>query len=148
MKQAAEHEITVRIRTRYPQEDWAALVSDALNSRSVAGKGRIVDVSSSKPTESMEQNVIRWAQERGIFDKATLETQFEKLEEEVGEIRLALTDDDQEGLVDGIGDASVVLTILAHMCGVTFDQCRQHAWQEIKDRKGQMIDGVFVKESA
>ena len=55
MKQTAEHEITVRIRTRYPQEDWAALVSDALNSRSVAGKGRIVDVSSSKPTESMEQ---------------------------------------------------------------------------------------------
>ena len=49
MKQTAEHEITVRILTRYPQEDWAALVSDALNCRSVAGKGRIVEVCSERP---------------------------------------------------------------------------------------------------
>ena len=53
MKQTAEHEITVRIRTRYPQEDWAALVSDALNCRSVAGKGRIVDVRSEQLTENI-----------------------------------------------------------------------------------------------
>ena len=52
MKQTEKHEITVRIRTFYPQEDWAALVSDALNSRSVAGKGRIVDVSSERLVET------------------------------------------------------------------------------------------------
>lgn len=27
-----------------------------------------------------------------------------------------------------------------------FDECVQAAWEEIKDRKGKMIDGVFVKE--
>ena len=109
--------------------------------------GRIVSVETNDAT-GIEQNIIRWAQEHGIFDKATLKTQMEKLDEEVGEIRLALTEDDHEGLIDGIGDASIVLTILARMCGVTFNQCRQHAWAQIKDRKGQMVDGMFVKESA
>ena len=27
-----------------------------------------------------------------------------------------------------------------------FDECVKAAWDEIKDRKGRMIDGVFVKE--
>ena len=94
MKQTAEYEITVRIRTRYPQEDWAALVSDALNSRSVSGKGRIIDVSNSKPTESMERNAIRWAQERGIFDKATPNSQHGKTLEEVQELSDALASND------------------------------------------------------
>ena len=29
---------------------------------------------------------------------------------------------------------------------VDFESCVQAAWDEIKDRKGRMIDGVFVKE--
>ena len=48
MKQTAEHEITVRIRTQYPQEDWAVLIDDMLNRRSVAKEGRIVDVFSER----------------------------------------------------------------------------------------------------
>ena len=30
--------------------------------------------------------------------------------------------------------------------GLTLERCVQEAWDEIKDRKGRMIDGVFVKE--
>lgn len=30
--------------------------------------------------------------------------------------------------------------------GLTLESCVQAAWDEIKDRKGRMIDGVFVKE--
>ena len=30
--------------------------------------------------------------------------------------------------------------------GLTLESCVQVAWDEIKDRKGKMIDGVFVKE--
>ena len=29
---------------------------------------------------------------------------------------------------------------------IKFADCVEHAWAEIKDRKGRMIDGVFVKE--
>ncbi|EFM92533.1 hypothetical protein appser6_5700 [Actinobacillus pleuropneumoniae serovar 6 str. Femo] len=29
---------------------------------------------------------------------------------------------------------------------INLESCLSLAWQEIKDRKGRMIDGVFVKE--
>jgi hypothetical protein len=29
--------------------------------------------------------------------------------------------------------------------GVDFDYCCNEAWTEIKDRKGRMVNGVFVK---
>ena len=50
-------------------------------------------------------------------------------------------------VMDGIGDMVVVLTILAAQHGVDIEQCIALAWDEIKDRKGRMIDGVFVKEA-
>jgi hypothetical protein len=31
--------------------------------------------------------------------------------------------------------------------GVTIEACIEMAYDEIKDRKGRMIDGVFVKEA-
>ena len=43
--------------------------------------------------------------------------------------------------------AVVVLTILAEQMGFTIEACIEMAWDEIKDRKGRMIDGVFVKEA-
>lgn len=49
--------------------------------------------------------------------------------------------------MDGIGDAIVVLTIIAAQYHTTPEICMEMAWAEIKDRKGKMIDGVFVKES-
>jgi hypothetical protein len=30
---------------------------------------------------------------------------------------------------------------------LSIDLCRESAWMEIRDRKGKMVDGVFVKES-
>lgn len=34
----------------------------------------------------------------------------------------------------------------AHYYGFTMLECLEHAYEQIKDRKGKMIDGVFVKE--
>jgi len=39
------------------------------------------------------------------------------------------------------------LELLSDRHGVDMDQARAHAWNQIKDRKGHMIDGVFVKEA-
>lgn len=42
---------------------------------------------------------------------------------------------------------AVRLAALGQMyCGATVNECMDAAWREIKDRKGRMIDGVFVKE--
>lgn len=39
------------------------------------------------------------------------------------------------------------LTAASRFAGCSLEECLQAAWLEIKDRKGRMIDGVFVKEA-
>lgn len=39
------------------------------------------------------------------------------------------------------------LTMLAYRLGTNLEECLQSAYNEIKDRRGKMINGVFVKES-
>jgi hypothetical protein len=39
----------------------------------------------------------------------------------------------------------VVLTNLAHLGGVSIEHCIDSAYNEIKDRKGGMQNGTFVK---
>ena len=39
------------------------------------------------------------------------------------------------------------LTMLAYRLGTNLEECLAAAYDEIKDRKGKMINGVFVKES-
>lgn len=38
------------------------------------------------------------------------------------------------------------LMIISLFEGLCFKECVQHAYDQIKDRKGKMIDGMFVKE--
>lgn len=40
----------------------------------------------------------------------------------------------------------IVLRFIADVTCLRLEDCVQAAWDEIKDRKGRMIDGVFVKE--
>jgi hypothetical protein len=49
-------------------------------------------------------------------------------------------------VVDAIGDCAVVLTILAAQSMTTLEACIDRAYYEIKDRKGRMVDGVFIRE--
>jgi hypothetical protein len=41
----------------------------------------------------------------------------------------------------------VVLTILAAQHDLAIEDCIEAAWHEIKDRKGVMRDGIFIKEA-
>ncbi len=91
-------------------------------------------------------NIREWAKDKGILDKATPETQFLKLAEEVGELANALAKKDQIELIDAIGDCIVVLTILAEMKGVPVEECIESAWGVISSRTGKMVNGVFVKD--
>jgi len=87
-----------------------------------------------------------WADERGLYDKGDVKTQYIKLMEETGEIGRAILKQDTAELVDGIGDAVVVLTNLAELAGVPIEDCIQEAYNVIAKRKGKMINGTFVKE--
>ena len=91
-------------------------------------------------------NCIReWAKERGLYDKGDPKTQYIKLMEETGEIGRAILKNDTEQIIDGIGDAVVVLTNLAELVGVPIEECIQEAYNVISKRKGKMINGTFVK---
>ena len=87
-----------------------------------------------------------WAEERGLYDSGDPKTQTLKLMEEAGEICRAVLKNDDEGVIDGIGDCVVVLTNLAELSGNTIEKCIEHAYNEIKDRTGKMNNGTFKKD--
>jgi len=87
-----------------------------------------------------------WADERGLYDKGDPKTQYIKLMEETGEIGRAILKDDTNEIVDGIGDAVVVLTNLAELIGVPIEECIQSAYDVIAKRTGKMVNGTFVKD--
>ena len=92
-------------------------------------------------------NCIReWADERGLYEKGDTKTQYIKLMEETGEIGRAILKNDTEQIIDGIGDAVVVLTNLAELVGVPIEECIQSAYDVIKYRTGKMDNGTFKKD--
>jgi len=92
------------------------------------------------------QLIRDWAGERGLYTKGDTKTQFCKLMEEAGELGRAVLKNDQEEFIDAIGDMVVVLTNLAHLGGTTIEHCIDSAYNEIKNRKGSMKNGTFVKD--
>jgi NTP pyrophosphatase (non-canonical NTP hydrolase) len=100
----------------------------------------------SQPPKPWADRVTQWAIDRNIIGGTTPKDQFGKLVEEVKELRDAIEEYDLPDIVDAIGDCSVVLAIIAAQCGLAFEQCQEAAWEEIKDRKGRIINGTFVKE--
>ena len=88
-----------------------------------------------------------WARERGIYDRGDSMTQYVKLMEEAGELAQALLKRDEPEIYDAIGDMVVVLTNLAELEGVRIEDCIADAYAEIKNRKGSMKNGTFVKET-
>jgi NTP pyrophosphatase (non-canonical NTP hydrolase) len=88
-----------------------------------------------------------WAEARNLVHGSNPRAQVLKLGEEYGELCAALARGQHEHTVDAIGDMIVVLTILAAQTGVEVEDCIASAWNEIKDRRGRMVNGVFVRES-
>ena len=90
--------------------------------------------------------IEKWAREKNL-DIAEPEKQMLKVVEEVGEVAAALARSNKNDLRDGIGDVVVTLVILAMQNDMDLYECLNQAYNEIKDRKGKNVNGVFVKES-
>jgi NTP pyrophosphatase (non-canonical NTP hydrolase) len=90
--------------------------------------------------------VTQWAIDRNIVPGSTAERQFLKLVEEVGELSTALQKKDRKKIMDAIGDIAVTSNNIAELSEMTFKECCEAAWEEIKDRKGKLVNGVFVRE--
>ena len=90
--------------------------------------------------------IRQWADERGLYEHGDPKTQSLKLVEEVGEICRATLKEDHDEVIDGIGDAVVVLTNLAELHGVSIEECIASAYGVISKRTGKMVNGTFKKD--
>lgn len=96
--------------------------------------------------EMTTELIKKWAIDRNLHT-ADPNKQMLKLVEELGELGEGMAKGKPELIKDALGDMYVVMTILAMQMDIDINECIDIAYNEIKDRKGKMIDGVFVKES-
>jgi NTP pyrophosphatase (non-canonical NTP hydrolase) len=94
--------------------------------------------------EDLIKKVEQWHNDRNLIDGATDKDQVLKLLQELGE----LSDNVCKGndIRDDIGDMLVVMINILARNNLSLDECLEVAYNDIKDRKGKMIDGIFVKE--
>lgn len=82
----------------------------------------------------------------GIVKPENAKTQFMKVTEELGELAEGINKDEPEQVKDSLGDVLVTLILLAEDLNLNLLDCLNFAWGEIKDRKGEVKNGSFVKE--
>lgn len=96
--------------------------------------------------EELDYNITNWANDKGLLFNSNHPRQFMKVMEELGETSKAVLKYDEHGIIDGIGDTFVTLIILSRQLGLDPVECLNVAWNEIKDRTGNTIDGSFIKD--
>ena len=101
-----------------------------------------------KTLDEYKELIRGWSEQRGILANGKVLAQITKHMEEGVEILDAYSKQDKDELIDAIGDSFVTLNNIAFTAGLDINECVEHAWSIIKDRKGYLReDGVFVKES-
>ena len=96
--------------------------------------------------DNLEDLISIWAVDRNLHT-ADSSKQAVKLGEEYGELCEGLSKGKPELIKDALGDMFVVMVILAMQEDLDFTECVEMAYNEIKDRKGELKNGIYVKES-
>ena len=91
------------------------------------------------------QEIKQWAKDRNLHEQDP-KVQLSKLMEESGELARAILKEEINEQIDAIGDITVVLIVLSMQLGLDYSKCVELAYNEIKDRKGKIVDGVYIKE--
>jgi NTP pyrophosphatase (non-canonical NTP hydrolase) len=88
--------------------------------------------------------IKQWHHDRNLILGSDDKSQFCKLAQEMGELSSNICKG--KDIRDDVGDMMVVLINIMERNGLSMEDCLEVAYDDIKDRKGKMIDGVFVKE--
>ena len=94
--------------------------------------------------EKYEELIRQWHQDRNLIDGSTDKDQYLKLIQEAGELSDSICKG--KDIRDDVGDMLVVLINILTRNNLTLSECLAVAYDDIKDRKGKMVDGVFIKE--
>lgn len=95
--------------------------------------------------ENLVKLIEQWHWDRNLIEGSTDKDQYLKLIQEAGELSDSICKG--KDIRDDIGDMMVVLINIMARNSLSMEDCLQVAYDDIKDRRGKMIDGVFVKES-
>lgn len=97
--------------------------------------------------DELIDNITQWADDKGILVSDNIPQQTMKVMEELGETAGAILKNKKtDEVIDGIGDILVTVIILSKQLGLDPTECLEHAWNEIKDRKGKTVNGTFIKQ--
>ena len=106
--------------------------------------------------DELEATVTQWHISRNLIEGSSDSAQFKKLQEEVDELGgdIVHNRDAEEcpkyykkvDLRDELGDCLVVLINIATRNNFSLYEALEYSFAKIKDRKGTMVDGIFVKE--
>ena len=91
------------------------------------------------------RDIVTWHHNCNLIEGGDDKTQFAKLVQEVGELSDSICKG--KDIRDDVGDIIVVLANLCARNRVSFLSCLEQAWSDIKDRKGIMYEGVFIKST-
>ena len=101
---------------------------------------------------TLESLIRKWHEDRNLIEGSTDKEQVLKLVEELGElsqsvIRSSTSKEQMRGdLVDAIGDMLVILINICMRNNMSLVYCLDYAYEEIKDRKGKLVNGLYIKE--
>lgn len=93
----------------------------------------------------LEKKIVEWGLEKGILPRPNALAQYSKTLEEVEELAIGIDREDIDEVRDAIGDIFVTLVMQAQAWDMTMQECVEAAYNDIKGRTGEMVDGVFVK---
>lgn len=97
-----------------------------------------------KTFEQLKTDVIFWGNKREILHREGVHKQFVKFIEESGELAKNIL----KGVdcTDDFGDVLVTLIIMSKQLNYDLVKCLDFAYNEIKDREGKTVNGVFIKD--
>jgi NTP pyrophosphatase (non-canonical NTP hydrolase) len=98
---------------------------------------------------AVEMKIIQWSEARKIIPYSTPETQLLKAISEMGELADATIKNDQEAIVDSVGDIMVCLINYCALQNINLVDCMEVAYDQIKNRRGILLpNGVFKKDGS
>jgi len=102
--------------------------------------------------DSLVEKTEAWGDEKGITQEDNFFNQWEKAEEEFWEMTeevelIKIGHGDMNDFKGEVGDVFVCLINVLKCANTTVEECLQLAYDKISKRKGETINGTFVKES-
>lgn len=96
--------------------------------------------------EELKENIEQWGNDKNLIHYENRFKQFEKVVEEVFELKEEIIEDNLDNIKLEMGDCLVTLIILSKQLGIDIVDCLEQAYNKIKNRQGKTINGKFIKE--